>query len=244
MSNHNSGNSNGFRDKLPKILLLATAFFSVRASGGAWGAWQNLCVDCPSIAQISTWEPEQTSKILSHDGRLVAEIGLERRTPGGPGGPPGVRGARLSWPWRTDGSIPITASIIRGILRSVVRVVVNRSFAGGGGSTITQQLARNMFEERIGREKRIARKLKELQVALALENTYYEGPDPGSLHQPDQLRPGMVRDPDRFQELLREERQRGESGRGGNAGRHPQPPRLLQSPPEPGERPPAAGTWP
>ena len=29
-----------------------------------------------------------------------------------------------------------------------------------------------MFEERIGREKRITRKLKELQVALALENTY------------------------------------------------------------------------
>ena len=29
-----------------------------------------------------------------------------------------------------------------------------------------------MFEERIGREKRITRKLKELQVALALERTY------------------------------------------------------------------------
>ena len=41
-----------------------------------------------------------------------------------------------------------------------------------GGSTITQQLARNMFPEEIGRSRNLNRKLKELIVALKIEATY------------------------------------------------------------------------
>jgi penicillin-binding protein 1A len=41
-----------------------------------------------------------------------------------------------------------------------------------GGSTITQQLARNMFPEEIGRSRNLNRKLKELVTALKIENTY------------------------------------------------------------------------
>jgi penicillin-binding protein 1A len=41
-----------------------------------------------------------------------------------------------------------------------------------GGSTITQQLARNMFPEEIGRSRNINRKLKELITALKIERTF------------------------------------------------------------------------
>jgi penicillin-binding protein 1A len=41
-----------------------------------------------------------------------------------------------------------------------------------GGSTITQQLARNMFPEEIGRSRNLNRKLKELITALKLESTF------------------------------------------------------------------------
>jgi len=41
-----------------------------------------------------------------------------------------------------------------------------------GGSTITQQLARNMFPEDIGRSRNLNRKLKELITALKIESTY------------------------------------------------------------------------
>ncbi len=171
MSNTNSDPNSGSKSKLPRLILFAAGLFLFGAIGGGWGAWQNLCVDCPSIAQISTWEPQETSKILSHDGRLVAEIGLERRTPVALEDlPEHVTHAFVALEDKRFYSH--RGFDIRGILRSAFRVVVNRSFSGGGGSTITQQLARNMFEERIGREKRIARKLKELQVALALEGTY------------------------------------------------------------------------
>ncbi len=158
-------------NRLTTFFLLLAAFFLFGGVGAGWGAWQNLCVDCPSIAQISTWEPEQTSKLLSHDGRLIAEIGLERRTPVSIEAlPPHVIQAFIAIEDRRFYSH--SGYDFRGILRSAFRAAMNRSFAGGGGSTITQQLARNMFEDRIGREKRITRKLKELQVALALERTY------------------------------------------------------------------------
>ncbi|MGW8265254.1 MAG: penicillin-binding protein 1A [Longimicrobiales bacterium] len=161
--------------KLPHILLLAIAFFCFAAFGAFWGAWDNLCFDCPSIAQISTWEPEQTSKLYSHDGRLIAEIGLERRTP--------VSIEALP-EYVPQAFIAIEDKrfyehhgySIRGIVRAaIVRfpgmgTILNRR--AGGGSTITQQLARNMFTQSIGFEKRVTRKLKELQVALALERTY------------------------------------------------------------------------
>ena len=41
-----------------------------------------------------------------------------------------------------------------------------------GGSTITQQLARNLYPEEIGRERSITRKLKETITALKIEHTF------------------------------------------------------------------------
>ncbi len=165
----------GPTEKLPRLLLLATAFFLFGAVGAGWGAWKNLCVDCPSIAQISTWQPEQTSKLLTHDGRLVVEIGLERRTPVALNAlPEYVPQAFIAV--EDKRFYEHRGYSIRGIVRAaVVRIpgmgsLLNRR--AGGGSTITQQLARNMFVQIDGFEKSISRKLRELQVALALEQTY------------------------------------------------------------------------
>ena len=41
-----------------------------------------------------------------------------------------------------------------------------------GGSTITQQLARNLFPEAVGRERSLTRKLRELAVALRIEQAF------------------------------------------------------------------------
>lgn len=155
----------------PRLFLLGGGFFVALGAGGAWGTWQNLCAGnaCPSIAQIKTWEPEQTSKLLSHDGRLVAEIGYERRTPVSihavpayvPEAVVAIEDARF---YKHHGFDP------RGIARAAFGVFTGRNL--GGGSTITQQLARNMFDEQIGFERRLTRKLKEIQVAMDLERSY------------------------------------------------------------------------
>jgi membrane carboxypeptidase/penicillin-binding protein len=61
------------------------------------GAWRTVCYDCPSIAQLYTWEPRQSTRILSHDGVLLDELAFERRTPRGHGQPaPHVRQAFIA----------------------------------------------------------------------------------------------------------------------------------------------------
>ncbi|MGD8319925.1 MAG: transglycosylase domain-containing protein, partial [Gemmatimonadota bacterium] len=145
-------------------------FLVAGGAGGGWGTWKNLCAGdaCPSIAQIKTWEPEQTSKLLSHDGRLITEIGFERRTPVSihalpeyvPQAVVAIEDNRFYQHHGFD---------IRGIARAAIGVLTGRY--RGGGSTITQQLARNMFDQ-IGFQRRYTRKLKEVQVALDLERAY------------------------------------------------------------------------
>ena len=136
-----------------------------------WGSWQNLCVDCPSIAQIRNWEPQQTSKLLARDGRLISEFGIQRRTPvtidALPAYVPKAFIAVEDKRFYSHGGLdPL------GIARAAKDVILTQSLAGGGGSTLTQQLARNIWEEDIGFEKRLLRKLKEAQVALELERAY------------------------------------------------------------------------
>lgn len=56
-----------------------------------------------------------------------------------------------------------------GIGRAAVRLLLNRDTSGGGGSTITQQLAKNAF---LTLDQTIQRKLKELFLALEIEKVY------------------------------------------------------------------------
>jgi len=158
----------------PRTYLLGVAFLLSAGLGLGWGAWRNLCATCPSVAQIRTWEPVQTSKLLSHDGQLIVEIGRERRTPVAVAALPeylpqaviSIEDRRF---YRHEGYDP------RGLARAVWGRLTGR-IGLGGGSTITQQLARNMFEGQVGFVdtgfEGYVRKLKELQVALELERSY------------------------------------------------------------------------
>jgi penicillin-binding protein 1A len=56
--------------------------------------------------------------------------------------------------------------------RTLAAVVYSLKGDYQGGSTITQQLARNMFPEEIGRSRNVNRKLKEMITALKIEATY------------------------------------------------------------------------
>jgi len=155
----------------PKEKLLALAFLGALGLGGAWGSWQNLCAGdaCPSIAQISTFEHEQKSKILAFDGQQIDEFGFEARTPVDIRALPeyvaqAVVATEDKRFYEHRGFDPM------GIARAAVGVLTFNY--AGGGSTITQQLARNIFEDEIGFERRYIRKLKEVQVAMDLERSY------------------------------------------------------------------------
>ncbi len=136
-------------------------------------AWTRACAgnSCPSIAGLGGYDPNQAAKVYAADGRLITDLGLERRTvvPLGEMSPY-VKAAfvttedkrfyehhGIDW-YRVFGAIK----------NNVFKLRVAEGF-----STITMQLARNLWPEDIsGRDKSIRRKLREAHVAREIEATY------------------------------------------------------------------------
>lgn len=154
------------------IAALVLLFMATTGAGLVWAAWARICLDdrCPSIAQITVWEPEESSKLFAADGSLIHEFFLERRTVVTLADlPPHVAPAFVAIEdkrfWRHDGlDYPRFA-----------RALVEYAIYGPGrpgGSTITQQLARNQFTERIGFDVSPLRKAKEAKVAKNIERIY------------------------------------------------------------------------
>ena len=108
---------------------------------------------CPPPEALDGYEPRQTSKIYAADGRFIAELGLERRTL--------VKlrqhsasscGTRSSSTEDKRFYQPLAASTGSAFPARSSPTSRTRSFAEGF-STITMQLARNIFPERISRDK-------------------------------------------------------------------------------------------
>jgi penicillin-binding protein 1A len=74
-----------FRRRHPKLLRglgVAFAFFSAFFVGLGFASWALVCRAgaCPSVELLDQYQPRQTSKLFSADGKFIAELGLERRT--------------------------------------------------------------------------------------------------------------------------------------------------------------------
>ena len=126
--------------------------------------------DLPSLDELQKFNPEEISKIYSADGRLLKELHL-----GSPRDvvkiskiPKYIRSALLVMEDRQF--FDHSGVAIESIFRAVVVNVVSQS-KRQGASTITQQLARNMYNT-IGFKKTFSRKLKELITALHIEKVY------------------------------------------------------------------------
>jgi penicillin-binding protein 1A len=141
------------------------------------GAWFNVCRPvgaCPSIASLDSYDPDQASKVYAADGRLVTDLGLERRTVV----PlkqmsPAVIAAFLS---TEDRRFYDHHGIdwIR-FFGSVKAILTGHRVQGF--STITMQLAGNLWPEQIDRRQRhglagVSRKLREARMAMEIERNY------------------------------------------------------------------------
>ena len=157
---------------LTRAFLLITTFGIAFSGGLAYGAWALVCREgrCPSIDSLEDYTPRQTSKLYAVDNRFIAEIGLERRTLVKLGDVP--KTLRDAFVITEDKRFYSHAGID---WPRVFGAGLRNIRAGGfsqGFSTITMQLARNVFPERISREKTLVRKLKEAKVARAIEARY------------------------------------------------------------------------
>jgi len=157
-----------------KVLLavLASGLFGFALLAGAWS---RVCGGgaCPSIAGLSNYDPDQASKLYAADGRLITDYGNQRRT---------------VVPLQQMSPAVIAAFLAvedRRFYRhhgiDWVRVLgsVKSTLLGNkqGFSTITMQLAGNLWPEQIDRSQReglagLSRKLREGRMALEIERNY------------------------------------------------------------------------
>ena len=119
----------------------------------------------PSVESLKTVELQQPMQIYSADGKLIGEVGEQRRIPVKlENVPQRLQDAFLATEdsrfYDHHGLDPV------GIARAIF-VAVNNGGASQGASTITQQLARNFF---LTPEKTIIRKAREAVLAVEIEN--------------------------------------------------------------------------
>ena len=79
--------------RLRRLAALALVVSGMSGLGVAAGSWNRACAGaaCPSIAVLEGYRPTQTAKVYAADGRLVTELGTERRTVLGFGDQPPAR---------------------------------------------------------------------------------------------------------------------------------------------------------
>jgi len=136
-------------------------------AGVLWGVYTSMSQVLPSRQQIATIRPSEGTLIYSSDGVLLAKVATENRE-------------IVPLSHIPDHLIQATVAIedkrfyshpgvdVRGIARALFENL-RRGYAVQGGSTLTQQLARNLY---LTRKKTIARKLQEAILALQLERNY------------------------------------------------------------------------
>jgi len=160
------------RPRLTRALLLSGLFAIAFAIGLAWSAWSLVCREgaCPDPRQLDAFQPRQTSKLYAADGRFIAELGLERRTLVKLKDIP--KSVQEAFIITEDKRFYDHAGIDwTRVFGALAADVVHRNFAQGF-STLTMQLARNIFTDQISREKTLTRKLKEAKVAREIEQNY------------------------------------------------------------------------
>jgi penicillin-binding protein 1A len=149
-------------------LFLAAALF-----GTASGVLFAFVGDLPQITALDDYKPGTITRVLARDGAVVGEYAAERRQVITYDQiSPHLRNAILAaedadFMHHSGLSLPRLAV-------TLVRDIVNRELAGA--STLTQQLARNLFPTTVGFERRglaaLERKIKEALVAIQIEKRY------------------------------------------------------------------------
>jgi penicillin-binding protein 1A len=148
------------------LLVLALAAVVLVVMGFA-GAYQYLAPEIPDAEALRAVRSQVPLRVYSRDGKLVAQIGEQRRIP-----------------LRLDEMPPIVVDAFlaaeddrffehpgvdwQGLLRATLANVAAGGLREGGG-TITMQLARNTV---LGSERTLRRKLKEVFLALRLERSF------------------------------------------------------------------------
>ncbi|MGE3706871.1 MAG: penicillin-binding protein 1A, partial [Vicinamibacterales bacterium] len=138
--------------------------------------------DLPQITALDNYQPNTISRVLASNGQVIGEFAVERRVVVGYDDiSPRFREAIVAAEdagFNTHFGLSISAIVFRltrDVIEAVKDVAARRRSRPAGASTLTQQLARNLFAEDIGYrigDRSLERKIKEAIVALQIEKRY------------------------------------------------------------------------
>ena len=141
---------------------------TIGAVAGVIGAYYYVQPSLQSAETIRDIPLQVPMRIFSRDGYLISEIGSRRRIPVTYDEIP--EHVVLAFVAAEDRRFFEHPGIdYRGVLRAVMRLVRTGNASGGGGSTLTQQLARDYF---LSLDQTVARKLSEAFLAYKIEQEF------------------------------------------------------------------------
>ena len=155
------------RSFFKKMLLFLCILVGIAVAGSAAGFIVSVSSHLPDVAGNIT--PNASSRIYDAKGKLITTVHAEENRIPVPitEVPQNLQNAFVAAEdvrfYEHHGIDP------RGILRAAFSNLISRNATGQGGSTITQQLARNAF---LTQEQTIKRKLLEVVLAFEIENKY------------------------------------------------------------------------
>jgi penicillin-binding protein 1A len=149
----------------PLIFLLISIFAFLLSTAILGLGW--LSKDLPSLEELERYRPMLSSRLYAQDGELLGEffqqkrvhVSLDKISPHLVDALITTEDRRFYKHWGID---------IRRIFGAILVDVLSMSYAQGA-STITQQLARNLY---LSSEKSVVRKLREVISAIQIERTY------------------------------------------------------------------------
>jgi penicillin-binding protein 1A len=158
-----------FRSTTWKTAGLAALFLAAALFGIASGVLFAYVGDLPGLPSLETYAPSVTTRVLGADGTVIGELATERRELLKYSDIPTVLRQAVIAAEDADffnhSGVNITRTAI-----TLVKDVIYRRLAGG--STISQQLARNVFPDSIGFQQTPERKIKEALVTFQLEKRF------------------------------------------------------------------------
>jgi penicillin-binding protein 1A len=154
-----------------KIVVVLVALGAAAVGAGLAWLWPRCSgASCPSVEALRDYAPPQASRVMDREGRVLAHLAPERRIVVPLERIPAhVSGAFLAI--EDKRFFQHHGVDYRRVAGAAARDVVSLSFREGF-STLTMQLARNVFPEHLTREKTLRRKAWEVVLARQIEREF------------------------------------------------------------------------
>lgn len=163
-----------WRDRQERKIVIGLAALSLAScgTGGMVAAWTRACAGtCPTAETIENFAPRQASLVLDARGGVLGQFYRERRTliqiDSLPNHVPmafvAIEDKRF---FEHEGVDPVR-------IVAAVRDNIIKGWGGPGGSTISMQLARNLFPQQLpASETSVRRKVAEIKLAMQMERRF------------------------------------------------------------------------